>query len=170
MLYYISYNVSVIQFILYYVSLFRCEANVTILYYVSLFRCEANVTILYYVSLFRCEANVTILYYVWLFRCEANVTILYYVWLFRCEANVTIAKTLSTRPKTCTMKSRPNLVAMEIHMFAYFGAGIVMSSWVWNKATLLTWRRFLRKKLVFLCGTNFYLFCLNFSYIYFIFF
>jgi len=63
----------------------------------------------------------------------------------RCEANVTVAKTLANHTEGCSMKNRPNLVAMEIHIFANFGAGIIMSSWVWNSTTLLAWKRFFRR-------------------------
>nr|KAG5701086.1 hypothetical protein BaRGS_002562 [Batillaria attramentaria] len=34
---------------------------------------------------------------------------------------------------------------MEINIFAYFGAGIAMSSWSWTKASLSAWERFFRK-------------------------
>ena len=58
---------------------------------------------------------------------------------------MTVARTISNITGTCEIESRPSLVAMEIHIFSYFGAGIVMSSWVWNKATKDAWARFFRK-------------------------
>ncbi|XP_035688743.1 smoothened homolog [Branchiostoma floridae] len=64
----------------------------------------------------------------------------------RCEANVTIAEQLSNQPiPECSMKSRPSLIIMEIHLFAFFGAGITMSTWVWTKATFATWKRFWKR-------------------------
>ncbi|XP_078665081.1 protein smoothened-like [Branchiostoma floridae x Branchiostoma belcheri] len=64
----------------------------------------------------------------------------------RCEANVTVAELLSNQPvPECSMKSRPSLIIMEIHLFAFFGAGITMSTWVWTKATIATWKRFWKR-------------------------
>ncbi|ESO85352.1 hypothetical protein LOTGIDRAFT_195892, partial [Lottia gigantea] len=62
---------------------------------------------------------------------------------YKCKANVTITQTNSTSD-VCHIENQPSIVAMEIHIFAFFGAGIVMSSWSWNKATLNSWERFLR--------------------------
>lgn len=44
-----------------------------------------------------------------------------------------------------TLSNRPSIIATHIHIFAFFGAGILMSSWSWNKASLYAWERFLRK-------------------------
>lgn len=55
-----------------------------------------------------------------------------------------MTKALDGRP--CRLAERPSLVAMQLHVLAYFGAGMVMSSWVWNAATFRTWGRFLRRK------------------------
>ncbi|KAK3088510.1 hypothetical protein FSP39_020004 [Pinctada imbricata] len=63
-----------------------------------------------------------------------------------CEANVTVTKTVSnTTTLTCSMSNRPSVAAYMIHIFAFFGAGISMSSWSWTKASLLSWERFFRK-------------------------
>ncbi|XP_064652196.1 protein smoothened-like [Lineus longissimus] len=62
-----------------------------------------------------------------------------------CEANVTVANSLTNQTTTCHLRSRPNLSAMMVHIFSYFGAGIAMSSWVWTKATISAWGRFFRK-------------------------
>ncbi|CAH1773640.1 unnamed protein product [Owenia fusiformis] len=62
-----------------------------------------------------------------------------------CEANVVVAKAVSNTTMTCSISSRPSLVAVQMNIFAYFGAGIVMSSWVWTKPTLEAWKRFLGK-------------------------
>ncbi len=55
-----------------------------------------------------------------------------------CEANVTV----SDMSAPCEIESRPSLLAMVIHILAFFGAGITMSSWVWNSSTLDAWKRF----------------------------
>ncbi|XP_071104100.1 protein smoothened-like [Haliotis cracherodii] len=63
-----------------------------------------------------------------------------------CEANVTITRTVTnTTGRTCEVAHKPSVVALEIHIFAFFGAGIAMSSWSWNKASFNAWERFLRK-------------------------
>ena len=78
-------------------------------------------------------------WYLWLF-CTINL----FIW-FRCEANVTVAKTLSNTTLPCKLESRPSLVAIVMHILAFFGAGITMSSWVWNASTVDSWRRFVRR-------------------------
>nr|ALS19773.1 smoothened [Novocrania anomala] len=55
--------------------------------------------------------------------------------------------TLGGGTKKCELTIRPSIVAMEIHIFAYFGTGIAMSSWVWNKTSLDAWKKFFRKLL-----------------------
>ncbi|XP_033726816.1 smoothened homolog [Pecten maximus] len=63
-----------------------------------------------------------------------------------CLANVTVTKTVdSSYSRTCAMATRPSIVSVEFHVLAFFGAGILMSSWSWTKASLLSWERFLRK-------------------------
>ncbi|XP_041360515.1 smoothened homolog [Gigantopelta aegis] len=63
-----------------------------------------------------------------------------------CEANVTLLQsTTNATAQTCVVTNRPSLIAAQIHVFAFFGAGIAMSSWSWNKASLSSWERFLRK-------------------------
>ncbi|CAK8689281.1 unnamed protein product [Clavelina lepadiformis] len=60
----------------------------------------------------------------------------------KCEANVTILETLSGYPPvTCILKNHPNLSVLKLNLVALFGTGIVMSSWVWTKASFLNWRR-----------------------------
>jgi smoothened protein len=51
----------------------------------------------------------------------------------------------NTSSKTCSLGDRPSVVAMDFHILAFFGAGIVMSSWSWTKASLMSWERFFRK-------------------------
>ncbi|CAL1530064.1 unnamed protein product, partial [Lymnaea stagnalis] len=61
-----------------------------------------------------------------------------------CVANVSVTVYHGDTESTCVIKDRPSLVAMEIHIFAFFGAGIAMSSWSWTKASLSAWERFFR--------------------------
>ncbi|KAI1883454.1 hypothetical protein AGOR_G00231610 [Albula goreensis] len=58
-----------------------------------------------------------------------------------CEANVTIAHQTNKPIPECTIKNRPSLLVEKINLFAMFGTGIAMSTWVWTKATLLIWKR-----------------------------
>ncbi|XP_006031916.1 smoothened homolog isoform X1 [Alligator sinensis] len=58
-----------------------------------------------------------------------------------CEANVTIATQTNKPIPDCEIKNRPSLLVEKINLFAMFGTGISMSTWVWTKATLLIWRR-----------------------------
>ncbi|KAH9492607.1 hypothetical protein Btru_024044 [Bulinus truncatus] len=61
-----------------------------------------------------------------------------------CVANVSVTASTAEKESVCTIQDRPSLVAMEIHIFAFFGAGIAMSSWSWTKASLSAWERFFR--------------------------
>ncbi|KAF1593634.1 UNVERIFIED_CONTAM: hypothetical protein FQV15_0014862, partial [Eudyptes pachyrhynchus] len=58
-----------------------------------------------------------------------------------CEANVTIATQTNKPIPNCEIKNRPSLLVEKINLFAMFGTGVSMSTWVWTKATLLIWRR-----------------------------
>ncbi|XP_042323729.1 smoothened homolog [Sceloporus undulatus] len=58
-----------------------------------------------------------------------------------CEANVTIATETKKPIPDCEIKNRPSLLVGKINLFAMFGTGISMSTWVWTKATLLIWKR-----------------------------
>ncbi|KAM3832816.1 LOW QUALITY PROTEIN: protein smoothened [Vipera latastei] len=58
-----------------------------------------------------------------------------------CEANVTIATQTKKPIPDCGIKNRPSLLVEKINLFAMFGTGISMSTWVWTKATLLIWKR-----------------------------
>ncbi|XP_028667262.2 smoothened homolog [Erpetoichthys calabaricus] len=58
-----------------------------------------------------------------------------------CEANVTIAVQFKKPIPDCTIKNRPSLLVEKINLFAMFGTGISMSTWVWTKATILIWKR-----------------------------
>ncbi|XP_013397991.1 smoothened homolog [Lingula anatina] len=83
------------------------------------------------------------------------ITLIVHIYMFTWESTwyeafkeYTVCKATSelTGDKTqCELTSRPSLAAVQIHIFAYFGAGIAMSSWVWNKATLDAWKRFFRR-------------------------
>ncbi|NXL53748.1 SMO protein, partial [Podilymbus podiceps] len=58
-----------------------------------------------------------------------------------CEANVTIATQTNKPVPNCEIKNRPSLLVEKINLFAMFGTGVSMSTWVWTKATLLIWKR-----------------------------
>nr|ALS19764.1 smoothened [Terebratalia transversa] len=58
-----------------------------------------------------------------------------------CQTNTRLGQS----SQDCTMDSRPSIVAIQAHIFAYFAAGIAMSSWVWNKSTADVWRRFYKR-------------------------
>lgn len=58
-----------------------------------------------------------------------------------CEANVSIAEQTNTPIPECSIKNRPSLLVEKINIFAMFGTGIAMSTWVWTKATVLIWKR-----------------------------
>ncbi|KAM8973029.1 protein smoothened [Pelodytes ibericus] len=58
-----------------------------------------------------------------------------------CEANVTIATQTNKPIPECEIKNRPSLLVEKINLFAMFGTGIVMSTWVWTKATIIIWKR-----------------------------
>ncbi|NXD44034.1 SMO protein, partial [Copsychus sechellarum] len=58
-----------------------------------------------------------------------------------CEANVTIATQTNKPIPECEIKNRPSLLVEKINLFAMFGTGVSMSTWVWTKATLLIWKR-----------------------------
>jgi len=61
-----------------------------------------------------------------------------------CMANNTVAMD-SAAAVDCWMSSQPILALTEANVFAYFGAGIAMSSWVWQKSTVKAWRCFLKR-------------------------
>ncbi|CAL4059234.1 unnamed protein product, partial [Meganyctiphanes norvegica] len=50
-------------------------------------------------------------------------------------------------PAKCVIESRPSMALYKLHLLAFFGLGIAMSSWVWTPNTLDAWRRFLRRVL-----------------------
>ncbi|XP_072257996.1 protein smoothened [Pyxicephalus adspersus] len=58
-----------------------------------------------------------------------------------CEANVTIAAQTNKPIPECEIKNRPSLLVEKINLFAMFGTGISMSTWVWTKATIIIWKR-----------------------------
>nr|6D35_A Chain A, Smoothened,Soluble cytochrome b562,Smoothened [synthetic construct] len=58
-----------------------------------------------------------------------------------CEANVAIAEQTNKPIPECYIKNRPSLLVEKINLFAMFGTGISMSTWVWTKATIIIWKR-----------------------------
>nr|XP_039263187.1 smoothened homolog [Styela clava] len=67
-------------------------------------------------------------------RCDANITILE-------KLRVEIDDPAAPEAGGCKIKNRPNIAVMKLHLFAMFGTGIVMSTWVWTKASFMNWRR-----------------------------
>ena len=66
--------------------------------------------------------------------------------IFSCQANVSVAQIRDNKTTTsCEIEERPSLVAAIVHIFAFFGAGVAMSSWTWTKASLEAWQRFFRR-------------------------
>jgi len=61
-----------------------------------------------------------------------------------CMANNTVVMD-SALAADCRMSSRPILALMELNIFTYFGAGIAVSSWVWQKSTVKAWKSFLKR-------------------------
>lgn len=51
----------------------------------------------------------------------------------------------STTTDDCSLTSRPHLLSQYVSILCYFGAGILMSSWVWTKASCEIWKRFFRR-------------------------
>ena len=45
----------------------------------------------------------------------------------------------------CFPKVRPNVAILQLHIFCYFAAGMLMSLWVWNARSLTTWKLFFRR-------------------------
>lgn len=54
---------------------------------------------------------------------------------------MTIATQTNKPIPDCEIKNRPSLLVEKINLFAMFGTGVSMSTWVWTKATLLIWKR-----------------------------
>nr|CAB3266401.1 smoothened protein [Phallusia mammillata] len=60
----------------------------------------------------------------------------------KCEANVTVLQQLSgSPPLTCNLKNQPSISVIKLNLIALFGTGIVMSAWVWTRASFANWRR-----------------------------
>ncbi|EZA47218.1 Protein smoothened [Ooceraea biroi] len=45
----------------------------------------------------------------------------------------------------CKMSVRPSTGKLQLHLFALFSTGIIMSSWVWTSSTVDAWLRFLKR-------------------------
>ncbi|CAN7999019.1 unnamed protein product, partial [Ixodes hexagonus] len=60
-----------------------------------------------------------------------------------CRANVAAAQRfLPEGPQSCDPGSRPSLAMLQLHLVAFLGACIALSSWVLTAATAATWKRF----------------------------
>lgn len=65
---------------------------------------------------------------------------------FSCQANVSLAQIRNNKTETsCEIDERPSLAAAIVHIFAFFGAGVAMSSWSWTEASLEAWKRLLSR-------------------------
>ncbi|KAL0274722.1 UNVERIFIED_CONTAM: hypothetical protein PYX00_002782 [Menopon gallinae] len=47
-----------------------------------------------------------------------------------------------SEPRECEIDSKPNSAFTQLHLLIMFAAGINMSSWVWTRSALYTWKRF----------------------------
>ncbi|KAG1695552.1 Ubiquitin carboxyl-terminal hydrolase 20 [Nymphon striatum] len=102
------------------------------------------------------SAFLALAFYLTTFGCHVYEFTLQHEWMnsFRdfviCEANVSVVQNFArntTEPLKCQIKSRPNLLVVQIHLISFFAAGVIMSSWVWTKASYDAWKRWLRKLL-----------------------
>ncbi|CAN8027445.1 unnamed protein product [Ixodes persulcatus] len=60
-----------------------------------------------------------------------------------CRANVGAAQRfLPEEPQSCDPGSRPSLAMLQLHLVAFLGACVALSSWVLTAATAATWKRF----------------------------
>ncbi|MGH0127857.1 UNVERIFIED_CONTAM: hypothetical protein FKN15_032526 [Acipenser sinensis] len=57
------------------------------------------------------------------------------------KINETMLRLANKPVPECAIKNRPSLLVEKINLFAMFGTGIAMSTWVWTKATVLIWKR-----------------------------
>eukprot|EP00794_Sanderia_malayensis_P011959 gene11959-13196_t len=57
----------------------------------------------------------------------------------RCEASLAFSS--DAVDKKCTLKHKPGINIVLIQVVSNFGAGIIMSSWIWTKVTLKTWKK-----------------------------
>ncbi|XP_018905351.2 LOW QUALITY PROTEIN: protein smoothened [Bemisia tabaci] len=46
----------------------------------------------------------------------------------------------------CRMKEHPSVFILQLQVLALFSTGVLMSMWVWNKSSFVTWERFFSKR------------------------
>lgn len=80
------------------------------------------------------------------YPCDGNPCYISLVVFFSCTATVKFDST--SEHTQCKIENRPTLASIYLNIFAYFGAGIMMSSWAWTKASKDLWKRFLRKLVI----------------------
>ncbi|KAG0716171.1 Protein smoothened [Chionoecetes opilio] len=62
-----------------------------------------------------------------------------------CVTNMTASAEIRHGTSVCTISERPSINIYKLHLLAFFGAGIIMSSWCWTPNTIQAWKRFLRR-------------------------
>ncbi|XP_045127939.1 LOW QUALITY PROTEIN: smoothened homolog [Portunus trituberculatus] len=62
-----------------------------------------------------------------------------------CVTNMTAPAEIRHGSLVCTISDRPSINIYKLHLLAFFGAGIIMSSWCWTPNTIQAWKRFLRR-------------------------
>ncbi|KAK3890719.1 hypothetical protein Pcinc_005354 [Petrolisthes cinctipes] len=62
-----------------------------------------------------------------------------------CVSNITSSPELGSPSSVCVLSARPSINVYKLHLLAFFGAGIIMSSWCWTPNTIQAWKRFLRR-------------------------
>ncbi|GFW58049.1 smoothened homolog [Trichonephila clavipes] len=48
----------------------------------------------------------------------------------------------------CSLKNRPNISVMYLHVACMFAFGVLMSSWAWTKTSLNVWKRFFHSQMM----------------------
>lgn len=62
-----------------------------------------------------------------------------------CVTNITASAENRAGSPACTILDRPSINVYKLHLLAFFGAGIIMSSWCWTPNTVHAWKRFLKR-------------------------
>ncbi|GFS33385.1 smoothened homolog, partial [Nephila pilipes] len=84
------------------------------------------------------------------FACHAYDFIYRKVWMESLRDYIVCQAMNSAQPSSefsvpmCSLKSRPNISVMYIHLSCVFAFGVLMSSWAWTKTSLNVWKRFFR--------------------------
>ncbi|XP_076056128.1 smoothened, frizzled class receptor isoform X2 [Oratosquilla oratoria] len=63
-----------------------------------------------------------------------------------CVSNITVHDGRAGDGRTsCSLSTRPSLNLYKLHFLAFFGVGIIMSSWCWTPNSVDAWKRFIRR-------------------------